>query len=179
MITTAGCGLCIKAVMVAEKDGCAETVLKEIFRFCGRDDYCVVPYGNPMPKQRVKSVLLLCGDIGDEDMSQWGVCVAERELAGRIAGVKKLITYSLARDDADFTARNIRMTPDGDAAFEIVGFGVIGRVRLKGGVISCVGEVLSAACAAVGAGIPFAEVLKALNELKTVKIMDDRTEYKL
>ena len=73
-----------------------------------------------------------------------------------------MITYALGRDDADCTAHIIRTTPDGHVAFEIVGIGVIGRVRLRGG-LSCVGDALAAAAAAVGAGVPFADVLTALN----------------
>ncbi|QAT50145.1 hypothetical protein EQM14_10420 [Caproiciproducens sp. NJN-50] len=171
-------GPCVKMVAVAERGGGSAAVLSWIFQFCGRDRCRVMEYGKPLPRGAAKSVLLLCGDAAESDPEGWDVCVAERELSFRAAGAAKLITYSLARDDADFTARNIRMTPDGDAAFEIVGFGVIGRVRLNGGSLSDVEEVLAAACAAVGAGIPFAEVLKALNSLRPVESAADRVMYK-
>lgn len=174
----AGCGPCGKTVAVAEKGGGSAAALSRIFRFCGRD-YCrVVEYGEPLPPGAAKSVLLLCGDTGKTEPDGWDVCVAERELSFRAAGAEKVITYSLTRNDADFTARNIRMTPEGNIAFEIVGFGVIGRVRLSGGSLSGVEEVLAAACAAVSAGIPFAEVLKALNGLNLMEPSADRAMYK-
>jgi hypothetical protein len=166
---TTECGPCEKTVVVAEKEGGSAVLLSQIFRLCGRDRYRVVKYGKPLPSGAAKSVLLLCGETGEPITAKWDVCVAERELSHRTVNAEKLITYSLTRDDADFTARNIRMTPDGNAAFEIVGFGVIGRVRLKGGGFPDVGRALAAACAAVGAGIPFAEVLTALNGLNPLE----------
>lgn len=171
-------GPCVKMVAVVEKSGGSAAALNWIFRFCGRDCCRVMEYGKRLPRGAAKSVLLLCGDTEELRLDGWGVCVAERELSFRAAGAAKLITYSLARDDADFTARNIRMTPDGDAAFEIVGFGVIGRVRLRGGNLSDVEDVLAAACAAVGSGVPFAEVLKALNSLKPEESSTGRVMYK-
>lgn len=151
-----------RVVSVVEKNGGASAALRRIFRFCGRKNCCVRSEGEAVPPDDGKAVLLICGDGGRLDPGQWAVCVAERELSGRAAGARRLITYSLGRDDADFTARNIRETPDGRVAFEIVGIGVIGRVRLRGD-LSCVGDALAAAAAAVGAGVPFADVLTALN----------------
>ena len=155
-----GCGPC-RVVSVVEKSGGASAALRRIFRFCGRENCRVQPEGEEVPPDG-RAVLLICGDGGRLDPGQWAVCVAERELSDRAAGARRLITYSLGRDDADFTAHNIRTTPDGHVAFEIVGIGVIGRVRLRGG-LSCVGDALAAAAAAVGAGVPFADVLTALN----------------
>ena len=136
-------------------------MLRKIFQFCGRENCRVQPAGEEVPPGG-KAVLLICGDGGRFDPAQWPVCVAERELSARAAGARRVITYSLGRDDADFTAHNIRATQDGRTAFEIVGIGVIGRVRLRGD-LSCVGDSLAAAAAAVGAGVPFADVLTALN----------------
>ncbi|MCI1966733.1 MAG: hypothetical protein LKJ17_11485 [Oscillospiraceae bacterium] len=175
---TAGCSTSVKMVAVAEKSGGSASVLNRIFELCGRDHCCVEKYGQPVPPHAAKSVLLLCGDTGEIDWEGWDVCVAEHELSFRAAGTAKLITYSLARDDADFTARNVRTIPGRGIAFEIVGFGVIGRVRLNSGSLSDVEEVLAAACAAVGVGIPFAEVLKALNQLNSFQSSADHTMYK-
>ena len=152
---------CDKIVSVIEKDGRAAAALREIFALCGRSNCRVSSYGAPLPP-RARPVLLVCGDCGGLDVSGYSVCVAERELSDRVAS-PSLITYSTGRDDADFTARNIRRLPDGRAAFEIVGIGVIGRVRLRNGDLTAVAPSLAAAAAAVGAGIPFAEVLRALN----------------
>ncbi len=157
-------GLCAKGVAVAEKEGRTAAVLKQIFRLCGREHYYVAEYGKAFPPEVVRSVLLLCVDPR-EKISGWPVCVAEWELANLATEAGKLITYSLAKNDANFTARNIRAAPDGTIAFEMVGFGIIGRVRLCDGSPAGVEESLAAACAAVGAGIPFAEILQALNQL--------------
>lgn len=156
-----GCGP-YRTVSVVEKGGGASAALRKIFRFCGRDNCCVESEQEKVLPDE-KAVLLICRDGGDLDPGKWAVCVAERELSDRAAGARRVITYSLGRNDADFTARNIRATPDGRTAFEIVGIGVIGRVKLRGNLAS-VGDALAAAAAAVGAGIPFADVLTALNE---------------
>ena len=158
-----GCAPCDKFVSVVEKDGRAAAALRRILRLCGRANYCVAERGDPVPSGAGKAVLLVCVDCGAVDAAKWSVCVAERGLSDRIAGGGRRITYSTGRDDADFTARNIRRLPDGRVAFEIVGIGVIGRVRLPDGDPSAVGGALAAAAAAVGAGIPFAEALRALN----------------
>jgi hypothetical protein len=155
--------LCVKTVAVAENSNPSAAYIKNIFRFCGRENYRVIKYGWPLPKGTVKPVLLLRTRISGIDLKKWAVCVAEWELSKYVQGAAKRITFSLKRNDADFTARNIRITPNGNVAFEIVGFGVIGRVRLRGSDLSKVEAVLAAACAAVGCGIPFAEVLSALN----------------
>ncbi len=78
-------------------------------------------------------------------------------------GFQNVVTYSTKWDCADFTARNIRQLPNGTTAFEIVGVGIIGRARLGEGLGGDVEAALAAAAAAMAAGMPFAEVLKALN----------------
>jgi len=75
----------------------------------------------------------------------------------------KILTYSTNSDNADFTARYIH-TIDGETAFEIVGVGVIGRVRLQDP--NMVKASLVAASAAIACGISFADVLNALNNIK-------------
>ena len=164
MDTTVGWNFGVRTVAVAEKNGIAAAVLKNIFHFCGRDDYHVIEYGEPLPPDTAKPVLLLCTEMAGIDFAKWAVCIVEQELSKDVVDSAKRITFSLKRNDADFTARNIRATPDGYVAFELVGFGVIGRVRLTGGDIAKVGSVLAAACAAIGCGIPFADVLTVLDQ---------------
>ena len=79
--------------------------------------------------------------------------------------VKQCKTYSSKTDLADFTARNIRFTTAGFVAFEIVGVGIIGRVKLNTRDSGAVDDALAASAAAVATGIPFADVLKALNSI--------------
>lgn len=152
-----------KLVMTVEKDGGAALSLKKIFRLCGRSCFCVVRNGDALPPCAEKSVLLLCRDGENFPSVFWKVCVAEQEISGHVPVCGRCLTYSLGRDDADFTAHGIRTLPDGYTAFEIVGIGVIGRVRLKPGSPSSIHDALASAAAAVGSGIPFADVLMALN----------------
>ncbi|WP_411676275.1 hypothetical protein [Caproicibacter sp.] len=178
MKSTTDCGHCTKAVAIVEKDGRAAALLKKIFLHCGRGHNLVVEYGDPLPPVATKSVLLLCGDTAEFDPRDWAVCVVERELSDRAVGAARTITFSMVRNEADFTARDVRTIANGDVAFEIVGFGVIGRVRLPGGDLSEVSGALAAACAAVGAGIPFADVLTALNQRELQESCTDGRMYK-
>lgn len=93
-------------------------------------------------------------------------CLAEYSLCGdtRLAGTK-LTTYSLQNDAADYTARGLHTTAEGFAAFEIVGVGCIGRVRLRGLPDGEEETILAAASAAVVCGAPFAQVLATLQQM--------------
>lgn len=73
-------------------------------------------------------------------------------------------TYSLEEDGADYTARNLRTTPEGFTAFEIVGTGCIGRVRLRHLPAGGQSVILQAVGAVVACGVPFADVLNALQK---------------
>lgn len=77
-------------------------------------------------------------------------------------------TYSAADDSAAYTARNIRQRPDG-VDFELVGTGVIGRVRLHTPGLFSVYNALAAATCALTLGMPFDEVVAALGAAKGVK----------
>ncbi len=75
----------------------------------------------------------------------------------------KLLTYSMDSDFADFTVRNLRQAPDGGSVFEIVGVGLIGRIKLLDGDRDAVKSLLALAAAALVCGVPFAGVLDVLN----------------
>ena len=77
----------------------------------------------------------------------------------------KLTTYSLENDCADYTARGLHRTPEGYTAFEIVGTGCIGRVRLQNLPEGGERAILEAASAAVVCGAPFALVLGCLHKI--------------
>ena len=80
----------------------------------------------------------------------------------------RIISYSAGDDAADYTARNIRRRPDG-VDFELVGTGVIGRVRLSTpGEFSVYTALAAAACALV-LGMPFDRVIEALGTMRGVK----------
>ncbi len=157
-----------KLIAVAGGDGRETAVLERVLRGCGRNNYFAADARDALPAGAQPAVLLAAGPDAALKPGDFPVCVAEYGLARRpeFAGHPRLITYSAERDAADFTARNIRTLPDGSAAFEIVGVGIIGRVRLRSGGVGAAGPAMAAAAAAIAAGIPFAEVLKALNGME-------------
>ncbi|NLX93338.1 MAG: UDP-N-acetylmuramoyl-L-alanyl-D-glutamate--2,6-diaminopimelate ligase [Clostridiales bacterium] len=71
------------------------------------------------------------------------------------------VTFSVKTDASDYTAKNIRLKPSG-AEYELVGKGVIGRVRLSVPGIFSVYNSMGAAVCAVELGIPFDCVLEAI-----------------
>ena len=80
----------------------------------------------------------------------------------------RTVTFSAKSDAADYTARNIRQRPDG-VDFELVGTGVIGRVRLAVPGRFSVYNALGAAVCALTLGLPFQPVVDALGQAAGVK----------
>lgn len=80
----------------------------------------------------------------------------------------RTVTFSTKSDAADYTARNIRQRPDG-VDFELVGTGVIGRVRLAVPGRFSVYNALGAAACALTLGLPFQPVVDALGKAAGVK----------
>ncbi len=156
-----------KQIAVSDKNGHTISVLKNILALCGRENYVVAAAGEPVLQDTQPMALLLCDSKGAKCAKNFSFCVADYELAAlpALTGLK-LITYSTASNNADFTARNIRQTPDGFTAFEIIGVGVIGRVKLVVNSMESIGCALAATAAAIACGIPFAEVLDALNNIE-------------
>lgn len=79
-----------------------------------------------------------------------------------------VVTFSAADDRADYTARNIRERPDG-IDFELVGTGIIGRIRLATPGRFSVYNALGAAACALTLGVPFETVTAALSQAGIVK----------
>ena len=77
-------------------------------------------------------------------------------------------TFSTQDNSADFVAHNIQSRPDG-VDFELVGTGLIGRVRLCTPGRFSVYNAMGAAVCAVALGIPFDTVIAALPEVHGVK----------
>lgn len=155
-----------KIIVVAGRDSREALYLKRILLFGGKTNITVTDSEGAFPGGLQATVLLMADR--SESVSYAGrcaVCVMEYSLAQnpQMSGLKNTVTYSVDKNGADFTARNIRLTQDGLAAFEIVGVGIIGRVRLKTGDTAAVPPALAASTAAIAAGVPFAEVLEALN----------------
>lgn len=78
------------------------------------------------------------------------------------------LTYSIRTDGCDYTAKNIKNRADG-VAFELVGNGVIGRVKLPIPGKFSVYNALGAAVTAMALGFPFVTVVEALCAGKGVK----------
>lgn len=153
---------------IAVSDGAKREnyLLKRILEECGRGGFNVLPESR-VPAAGGAAVLLAPDAAGRPGSSRFQVRVAryspEEKPDPGVSG--NTVTYSTQWNGADFTARNIRPTESGLVSFEIVGVGIIGRVRLKTRSQGEVEPALAAAAAAIAAGVPFAEALDALNRL--------------
>ncbi len=78
------------------------------------------------------------------------------------------VTYSAERNDADYTAHNLRQRPDG-IDFELVATGSIGRVKLKTPGRFSAYNALAAASCALALGLSFDDVVDALRDANIVK----------
>lgn len=155
--------------------GLAMPVLAKILTDCGFDDrYRVVLWsewkkGCPAGAQPY-ALVTGCITQSAKELSEFAVCVSDYDCdlampAGdTFPETCRSLTYSATSDNADFTARNVRNFQEKGYAFEMVGVGVIGRIQLRSGTEQAVRGSLIAASAALTCGIPFAEVLGALNE---------------
>lgn len=136
-----------------------------IIQSCGREIQ-LLPLAEMKGADAGDVVLLASADPSAGLVPGPGVdCVADIKLQPELAGNgARLVTFSDSSDSADFTARNIRVIGGDAVAFEIVGIGLIGRVRLNGtseqGVVL---PAITAAATALTAGVPFAMMMDALN----------------
>ncbi|MDR2753482.1 MAG: UDP-N-acetylmuramoyl-L-alanyl-D-glutamate--2,6-diaminopimelate ligase [Oscillospiraceae bacterium] len=80
----------------------------------------------------------------------------------------RAVTYSVRNDQADYTAKNIRLQADG-VAYELVSRRLIGRVRFGVPGLFSVYNSMAAACAALELGLSLPTVLEALGECTGVK----------
>jgi hypothetical protein len=153
-----------KRIAVSDKNGHTISILKDILDYCDRQIGVTDAVGEQFSQNEKPMLLLLCGEEQADKAKNFEICVTDYELAALPAlnGLNPL-TFSTASDSADFTARNIRQTADGLTAFEIIGVGVIGRVKLADR--QAVTPALAAAAAAIACGVPFAEVMDALNHI--------------
>ncbi len=149
-----------QSIVVGEKS--TVDLLNRLLLDCGRDCLQAVLPGQEQEKKLVVA--------DSEEMLQWVKgfprCLAVYSLRDRpeLSGLE-LTTYSLENDSADYTARGLHRTPEGYTAFEIVGTGCIGRVRLQNLPEGGENTILEAASAAVVCGAPFAQVLGCLHKI--------------
>lgn len=80
----------------------------------------------------------------------------------------QVVSYSINTDASDYTAKNLRFHPGG-VDFELVGSGVIGRVRL--GLVGSfsVYNAMAAATCALALSVPFYNVISSLSAANGVK----------
>lgn len=153
-----------KIIAVSNGTERATYFLRKIIEQSGHGAFTVTSAQRAVERGEKVSVLLADDSTAFPVPALFSVCVTRFEPdRPKPPGFQSVVTYSVKWDCADFTARNIRVLPDGAAAFEIVGVGIIGRVRLERGQEDDAEAVLAAAAAAMAAGIPLAEVLDALN----------------
>ena len=165
-----------KIIAVYEKDGRSAAVLRSLLGLCGRGESFSVLSQNAAPAECSPSVCLLCTQAEREALPPGlPVCAAEYGLVPGLdpSAFSQIITYSMTEDGADFTVRNIRTAKDGSVAFEMVGIGIIGRVRLRSEDPVDAFSSLAAFAAAVGAGVPFADALEALNQIDFEPLRQD------
>ncbi len=80
----------------------------------------------------------------------------------------KLATYSASKDESTYSAKNINYRPDG-VDYDMVGFGLIGRMRLKiAGKFSVYNSMAAAVCTKE-LGLPLDDITDALAALEGVK----------
>lgn len=157
-----------KIIAVYEREGRSADILRSILGLCGREECFSVFSQGTLPPEAPPSVCLLCAQTEREALPPGRpVCAAEYGLVPSLdsSDFSQIITYSMTEDGADFTVRNIRTARDGSVAFEMVGIGIIGRVRLRSEDPVDAVSALAAFAAAVGAGVPFADALEALNRI--------------
>lgn len=80
----------------------------------------------------------------------------------------RMATYSALSNESTYTAKGIQYRPNG-VDYEMVGFGLIGRIKLKTAGKFSVYNSLAAAVCAKELGMPLNEVIDALNSLEGVK----------
>jgi len=78
------------------------------------------------------------------------------------------VTYSLSSNNADYTAKNLSLRADG-VSYELVGRGIIGRVKFGMPCAFSFYNSLAAACTALELGLELPQVLRALEDSGGVK----------
>jgi hypothetical protein len=154
-----------KIIAVSNGAERATYFLGKILRKNANDVFSVIDVQKAEERGDTVTVLLAPESQKISQPALFSVCVMKFEPdKPKPIGFRSVFTYSTRWDGADFTARNIRTLPDETAVFEMVGIGIIGRVRLEHAREGDVEASLAAAAAAMAAGIPFAGILDALNE---------------
>lgn len=136
-------------------------------------DFVILPYdsvfrpdaSSVFVREAAHEAVLLCGDCESFDtelVRKFRIKVIPFERKKDFEAVSGLKTYSRESDGADIVAKNVKET-DEALTFELLGTGVIGRVRLFRRGIT-VKTALEASAMLISMGIPLAAVLNGINE---------------
>ena len=128
-----GCNCRPRRVYLPPKEQMTKAFLVWIIQSCGRE-LELFPLTEMKDAAAGDVTVLTSADLPvGLPLGQGVDCIADIKLQPEIAGNgAHLVTFSDSSDSADFTARNIRVVGGDAVAFEIVGIGLIGRVRLNG-----------------------------------------------
>lgn len=85
-----------------------------------------------------------------------------------VSGIEKVVTYSVKSDRADYTAKNISLSPEG-VSYELVGTGVIGRINLSVPGVFSVSNSMAAAAAALECGIDIRSISESFAKNRGIK----------
>lgn len=77
---------------------------------------------------------------------------------------KNMLSYSMNSNEADLIAKNVNPQED-KTVFELLGTGIIGRVKLSRSSGVSVELVLAVSSALVAVGVPLASVLNVINQI--------------
>lgn len=150
----------MRSIAAAEEK--TRTLISALCEACGRADLkAVAPHremGAPLLLIVDRPALLAYTDAFPKVLAEYSL------RAALPLSTCAVTTYSLEEDGADYTARNLRVTPEGFTAFEIVGTGCIGRVRLRHLPAGGQSVILQAVGAVAACGVPFADALNTLQK---------------
>lgn len=153
-------------------------IISDILNFCHYNtcvdsfsentDFIIANYSEKftIPKDIIADTVIFDGssDLNDEIITKFRNRATSYEYCLKKYGedVRNILTYSSENYDADVTYRNKGISPDGAAVFDVIGTGILSRVRLENSVFS-IDEVLVCTAVLIATGIPIASILGYFN----------------
>lgn len=149
-----------------------ETVWEEALKIAGNVcDFVILNteiFDIDFPDRFVQETALIVGEtetVDENGLKNFKNVVLPYSLYGRIKENKEnILFYSLDNNEADLIAKNINPQKD-RVVFELLGTGVIGRVKLSRTSGFSVELVLAVSSALIAMGVPLASVLGVMNQL--------------
>lgn len=145
-----------------------EEALSIASNICDFVVFTIEAFEEPLPDMFVPEIALFLDDVKTVDEKYISlfknVILPYEQKRMMPKDNKSLLYYSVTNDSADLIAKNINPQQD-VTVFELLGTGVIGRVRLPKKSGFSVELVLSVSSALIAMGIPLAAVLNGMNKL--------------